>query len=180
MTQWLRLTVGLLSRIFLPTQTTGKTSRTPPTMMDRLTVLDRDVFNAHYQIHQTNTKRTTLTRNSTTCLMVPSFLWLGESIIKLLAKTHRFVNEIGCGGGLSLIDNPKHIQLGRREGFDKPSGTCTHHVRCQAVSPDPRELQAFSGFGFILCSPVPPEQNRDNVWQDAGIRVHACPHVVIS
>ena len=94
---------------------------------------------------------------------------LGESRTKLLAISSRFGDEIGCGGGQSLIDKPKYIQPGRCKGDGYAFGHMhTHHVRCQAVSPDPRDLQAFSGFGFILCSPVPPEKHRDNVWQGAG------------
>jgi hypothetical protein len=42
-------------------------------MIDRFMTFESGAFNAHPQINQINHKRATLTRNSMTCLIVPSF-----------------------------------------------------------------------------------------------------------
>jgi hypothetical protein len=42
-------------------------------MIDRFITLESGAFNTRHQINQINAKRATLTRNSMTCLIVPSF-----------------------------------------------------------------------------------------------------------
>ena len=52
-----RIIVGFLSSIVLPNQTIGKTSNTPPTMMDRFTVPENDCLSTHHHRRRMKTKR---------------------------------------------------------------------------------------------------------------------------
>jgi hypothetical protein len=66
------LVVRCRSSIFLPSQTTGNTNITPPTMRDRFMTFERGVLSAHHQRSQENSKRAILESNSTAGLMVAS------------------------------------------------------------------------------------------------------------
>jgi hypothetical protein len=67
-----RLIVWCRSSIFLPSQTRGNVNNTPPIMIDRFITFEIGAFNARDQKNQIIAKRATLTRNSMTCLIVPS------------------------------------------------------------------------------------------------------------